>query len=85
MFKKVLAAALLSISFLYGMSVEELNSASKEDLIKIKGIGEAKAKKIIAYREKNQFESLEDVTNVNGIGPALAKVIKEYESEASKK
>jgi competence protein ComEA len=47
-----------------------LNTASVEQLCTLVGIGEVKAKAIIAWREENgAFSSIEDFTNVKGIGP----------------
>lgn len=46
--------------------VIDINSASKADLMKLPGIGEAFADKIIAARP---FASAEDIMRVNGIGP----------------
>ena len=44
----------------------------------LSGIGEAKAKSIIEYREQNGgFKSIEDIKNVTGIGDALFDKIKE--------
>lgn len=46
-----------------------INSASKEQLMTLEGIGESKAEAIIKYREENgPFTSIEDITNVTGIG-----------------
>lgn len=55
-----------------------INSASKEDLLKIKGIGESKADAIIDYREENLFKSIDEIKNVSGIGDSLFEKIKDY-------
>lgn len=54
-----------------------INTASLEELMKINGIGETKAKAIIEYRKKNKFNKIEDILNVNGIGQALYEKIKD--------
>ena len=56
-----------------------INSANLNELITIKGIGEAKAKSIIEYREKNGlFKKIEDITKVSGIGSSTFEKIKDY-------
>ena len=56
-----------------------INTASKDELLSITGIGESKAVSIISYREKNgNFSSIEDIKNVSGIGDALFEKIKDY-------
>lgn len=54
-----------------------INNATHEQLITIPGIGDAKAKAIIEYRNKNKFNSIEDIKNVEGIGESLFATIKE--------
>jgi len=46
-----------------------INTANKNELTKIKGIGPSKADKIIAFREKvGKFEKKEDLLQIKGIG-----------------
>ena len=55
-----------------------INTATKEELMTLTGIGEAKAKDIISYREKNgPFKTIEDLKNVLGIGDSVFAKIKE--------
>lgn len=57
----------------------DLNSADIQALMGIPGIGEAKAKSIIAYREQNgSFQSVEDVMKITGIKEGLYSKMKDY-------
>lgn len=56
-----------------------INTASKESLMTLPGIGESKAESIISYREKNGgFSSIEDIMNISGIKTAAFEKIKDY-------
>ena len=55
-----------------------INTASKEELMTLDGIGESKAQKIIDYRNSNGlFEKIEDILNVSGIGESIFNKIKD--------
>lgn len=55
-----------------------INTATKEELMTLSGIGETKALAIISYREKTPFTSIEDIKNVSGIGDSTYNEIKDY-------
>lgn len=47
----------------------DLNTVTKEQLMTIRGIGEAFADRILAYRESHGgFQSVEELKNIDGIG-----------------
>jgi competence protein ComEA len=56
-----------------------INTASAADLGGLKGIGDAKAKEILEYREKNgPFKSVDDLGKVHGIGNKLLETLRPH-------
>jgi competence protein ComEA len=56
-----------------------INSADEAALTSVKGIGKAKAKAIIEYREKNgPFQSIDDLTKIKGI---KSKSLQKFKSQ----
>ena len=55
-----------------------INTATKEELDTLPGIGESTANKIINYREENgKFKSIEEIKEVSGIGDSRFEQIKD--------
>ena len=69
-----LAALLVSTAALAAVN---LNSATKDELVALPGIGPSKAQAIIDYRTQNgPFRSVDEVRKVRGIGEKLFQQIK---------
>ena len=59
--------------------IVNINTATKEELIDLPGIGESTAEKILNYRnEKKGFKKPEDMMNVKGIGKKKLENIKKF-------
>ena len=55
-----------------------INTATKEELDTLPGVGELTANKIISYREENgKFKSIEEIKEVSGIGDSKFEQIKD--------
>jgi len=55
-----------------------LNTAGKEQLMTLTGIGESRAEDIIRYRQEHgPFERIEDIMNVSGIKEGAFQKIKD--------
>lgn len=72
--KKIFAGLLLSASILF--AAMNLNTATKDELTAIKGIGPKKADLIIDYRKNNKIKNADELLKLKGFGPALIENIK---------
>ena len=55
-----------------------INTATKEELMRLTGIGESKAVSILSYRETNgKFQTIEELKNISGIGDATFEKLRE--------
>ena len=55
-----------------GSNSVNINTANKETLMTIKGVGESRAEAIIQYREKyGPFTSVDQLADIRGIGQSL--------------
>ena len=70
-----LSAFFLSVNF--ALAAVNLNTASQAELESLKGVGPAKAKSIIEYREQNgAFQSVDDLKKVKGFGDKTVESLK---------
>jgi len=63
----------ISLSLLSALNPQ---TATKDELMCIKGIGKAKANAIIKYRKTNKLKTADDLLELKGFGKGLVKNIK---------
>lgn len=81
--KKIVLVLLLGVSFLF--SAINLQTASKNELMSIKGIGPKKADQIIEYRKSKQIKSADDLKNIKGFGKGIISNVKAEKTVNKKK
>lgn len=76
--KRLLLAVLMWLAVSgVAQAVVNINTATKEELTTLKGVGEKRAQEIINYRTKNgSFKTVDDLEKVPGIGPGIMKKIR---------
>ncbi len=81
--KKIVALLMLCVSFMF--AAINLQTATKEELMSIKGIGDKKADSIIEYRKTNEIKDPEDLKNIKGFGDSIVSNIKKSDENVKVK
>jgi len=70
--KCILVLFLILPAMLYAGESVNINTANKEMLMSIKGLGERRAEAIIQYRDKHgPFTTIDQLAEIRGIGQSL--------------
>nr|NJM01505.1 helix-hairpin-helix domain-containing protein [Desulfobacula sp.] len=72
----IITVSLFLFSFCYPLMAADgekinINTASQQELMKLKHVGEKLAEKIIEYRKTNPFQVPEDIMKVQGVGEKI--------------
>ena len=74
----LLVALLIAPAFVVAGDKVNINTASKEELTALTGVGPVTAERIIEYRQKiGPFKNIEEITKVKGIGEKTFLKIKD--------
>lgn len=69
--KELIGVVLASFLAFPAFAAVNINTGTQSELESVKGLGPAKAKAIIMYREANgNFKSIDELDNVKGLGKA---------------
>lgn len=75
---KLIGTGLLLGLSTFSFAKVNINTATVEELSRLKGIGEVKAKAIVAYRDEHgAFAKVEDIVLVKGIGQEILTTLQE--------
>ncbi|PRM96281.1 ComEA family DNA-binding protein [Aliarcobacter cryaerophilus] len=77
--------AILAIFTTLFLGAMDLQTASKSELMEIKGVGDKKADAIIEYRKTNTIKSADDLKNIKGFGDSIINNVKNNVKEKPKK
>ncbi len=72
--KKIFVVVLFLSTYMFAMI--NLQTASKEELMSISGIGAKRAAAIIRYRKTHKIKSADDLLNIKGIGKNVVNNVK---------
>ena len=71
---KIIVAITLGSVLLFG--AVDINNATKDELMSLKGLGAKKAEAVLEYRKENCFKDVSALTEIKGIGPKFIEANK---------